>query len=206
MQEWLSEWQAKEAKVTRYALLLLLVLLLVNTIISTYNYVEDKESQKMLQGGQEELQDEISSLKKDIKDVSEQNKAIREAKERQAEQHNKELLELLEKLDNILLIDDFQITAYTKECGYPWDDGITYTGAVALPFYTMAVDPNLIPLGSRITILDSGGNVVTKGVAQDIGAAVKGNVIDLYFGEGPGARERALSWGRRNKRIIVYKS
>lgn len=36
-------------------------------------------------------------------------------------------------------------------------------------------------------------------VAADIGGAVKGNVIDLYFD----THRECVNWGRRNKEIVV---
>lgn len=71
----------------------------------------------------------------------------------------------------------FKLTAYCacpKCCG-KWADGITYTGTVATPDRTVAVDPSVIPLGSTIYV-----NGQTY-VAEDIGGAIKGNRIDVFF-------------------------
>lgn len=71
----------------------------------------------------------------------------------------------------------FKLTAYcpcSKCCGQ-WADGITYTGTEATAGRTIAVDPNVIPLGSTVHI---NGQAYT---AEDIGGAIKGNRIDIYF-------------------------
>ena len=71
----------------------------------------------------------------------------------------------------------FKLTAYCpcpKCCGQ-WADGITYTGTEATAGRTIAVDPNVIPLGSTVHI---NGQAYT---AEDIGGAIKGNRIDVYF-------------------------
>jgi 3D (Asp-Asp-Asp) domain-containing protein len=53
---------------------------------------------------------------------------------------------------------------------------------------TVAVDPAVIPLGTRMNVPGYG-----DGVAADTGAAVRGHMIDLWF---PSCAE-ALGWGRR---------
>ena len=44
----------------------------------------------------------------------------------------------------------------------------------------MAVDKNVIPLGTRMFIVTNDGIVYGMAVAEDTG--VRGNVIDLYYG------------------------
>lgn len=59
----------------------------------------------------------------------------------------------------------------------------------------VAVDPNVIPLGTRMFIPGYG-----PGVAADVGTAVKGNIIDLWFP----STAQALQWGRRTVTITIY--
>ncbi|QKG84831.1 DUF348 domain-containing protein [Kroppenstedtia pulmonis] len=59
---------------------------------------------------------------------------------------------------------------------------------------TIAVDPSVIPLGTRLYIPGYG-----QGVAQDTGGAVRGNIIDLFFE----SRSEAIQWGRRNVTIYI---
>ena len=56
-----------------------------------------------------------------------------------------------------------------------------------------AVDPSVIPLGTRLFIPGYG-----EAVADDVGGSIKGNRIDLAFD----SREDALQFGVRN--VIVY--
>ena len=58
----------------------------------------------------------------------------------------------------------------------------------------IAVDPSVIPLGSKVEI--EGLGVYTAG---DTGSAINGNIIDIHY---PTVSE-ALSWGRRNVNIRV---
>jgi 3D (Asp-Asp-Asp) domain-containing protein len=59
----------------------------------------------------------------------------------------------------------------------------------------VAVDPAVIPLGTRMTIPGYG-----EGVAADTGSAVKGAVIDVWF---PTCAQ-ALQWGRRTVTITLH--
>ena len=59
----------------------------------------------------------------------------------------------------------------------------------------VAVDPSVIPLGTRMTVPGYG-----EGVAADTGGAVKGNIIDLWFP----TREQALAWGVRTVTITLH--
>ena len=82
----------------------------------------------------------------------------------------------------------FKVTAYcpcVKCCGK--SDGITATGTVATAGRTIAVDPTVIPYGSKVIL-----NGVTY-IAEDCGGAIKGNKIDMFFN----THEEALQWGVR---------
>jgi 3D (Asp-Asp-Asp) domain-containing protein/septal ring factor EnvC (AmiA/AmiB activator) len=72
--------------------------------------------------------------------------------------------------------------------------GTTATG-VPVGWGIVAVDPSLIPLGTRMTIPGYG-----EGVAADTGSAVQGATIDLWFP----TRAQALAWGRRTVTIALH--
>jgi 3D (Asp-Asp-Asp) domain-containing protein/septal ring factor EnvC (AmiA/AmiB activator) len=72
--------------------------------------------------------------------------------------------------------------------------GTTSTG-VPVGWGTVAVDPSVIPLGSRMTIPGYG-----DGVAADTGPAVQGATVDLWF---PTAQQ-ALAWGRRVVTVTLH--
>jgi 3D (Asp-Asp-Asp) domain-containing protein len=71
--------------------------------------------------------------------------------------------------------------------------GSTATGA-PVGRGVVAVDPSVIPLGSRLTIPGYG-----SGVAADTGSAVSGTTIDLWFP----SQVQALAWGRRVVAITI---
>ena len=63
-----------------------------------------------------------------------------------------------------------------KCCGKT--DGITATGVPVTPYYTVAVDPELIPLGSEV-LVDYGDGEIHYYRAEDVGGGVKGKHLDL---------------------------
>jgi len=78
--------------------------------------------------------------------------------------------------------------------------GITYTGTPVRKGI-VAVDPNVIPLGTRLYI-EVIGDIPDYGyaIAADIGAGVKGDIIDLYMEEG---REAVIQWGIRPVNVYI---
>lgn len=60
----------------------------------------------------------------------------------------------------------------------------------------VAVDPKLIPLGTRLHVPGYG-----PGLAADVGTAIKGRIIDLWFPSTAQARK----WGRRTVTITIYR-
>lgn len=77
--------------------------------------------------------------------------------------------------------------------------GITATGTKVGPG-VVAVDPNTIPLGSKLFVEGINGSA-NYGFcsAEDTGGAIKGNKIDLYF-ETP---EQVKSFGRRTVKVYI---
>lgn len=63
--------------------------------------------------------------------------------------------------------------------------GITYSGKRAVFGQTVAVDPETIPLGSQLYIVFPKKYSNLNGIyyAEDIGSAVKGDIIDIFLGE-----------------------
>jgi 3D (Asp-Asp-Asp) domain-containing protein len=60
----------------------------------------------------------------------------------------------------------------------------------------VAVDPKLIPLGTKLDVPGYG-----PGLAADIGMAIRGRIIDLWFP----TTAKARSWGRRTVTITIYR-
>lgn len=86
-------------------------------------------------------------------------------------------------------------TAYTAEC--EGCTGITYTGVNLNQnrnAKVIAVDPNVIPLGSKVYVEGYG-----YATAEDTGGAIKGNKIDLHVP----TTEEAYKWGVRTVKVTV---
>ena len=100
------------------------------------------------------------------------------------------LMQLLEKESN-----RFLVTAYlaidTLERRF---HGITFTGTVALPYHTVAVDPRVVPLGSWLFIEGCGWFR-----AEDTGNMIIGNRLDICVA----TRVEAVKWGIKQKRVWV---
>jgi 3D (Asp-Asp-Asp) domain-containing protein/peptidoglycan hydrolase CwlO-like protein len=92
-----------------------------------------------------------------------------------------------------LVVDSGPRTLTVSATGYTIR-GRTATGMPTAPG-VVAVDPAVIPLGTKLTIPGYG-----VGIAADTGGAVQGNVIDVWF---PTAAQ-ALQWGRRTVTITIH--
>ncbi|WP_249869394.1 3D domain-containing protein [Oceanobacillus saliphilus] len=86
-------------------------------------------------------------------------------------------------------------TAYTAGCD--GCSGITYTGVDLNKnpnAKVIAVDPNVIPLGSEVYVEGYG-----YATAADIGSAIKGNKIDLHVP----TKDEAFAWGVRTVNVTI---
>ena len=94
-------------------------------------------------------------------------------------------------------LGEFKVTAYCscETCCGEWADGITFTGGMATENRTIAVDPEIIPLGAVVEINGQ------EYVAEDIGGAIKGNRIDVYFDD----HQTALEWGVQHYEVYPVK-
>lgn len=88
-------------------------------------------------------------------------------------------------------------TAYTAYCN--GCSGVTANGTDlrANPnVKVIAVDPSVIPLGTRVWVEGYG-----EAVAADTGTAIKGNKIDVFIP----SKEGALAWGRKSVKVTILK-
>lgn len=117
------------------------------------------------------------------------------------------ILEPIAKTNTVSKVLTVKVTAYcscVKCCGvwskdHPSRQGTGYeqhttSGTIPVAGRTVAVDPDIIPLGSKILI---DGHEYT---AEDTGSGVKGNHIDIYFD----SHEEALEWGVKTLEVEVF--
>ncbi len=89
-------------------------------------------------------------------------------------------------------------TAYTSDRG---DSGtVTATGTTVKRnpdgYSTVAVDPRVIPLGTKLYIEGYG-----LAIAEDTGGAILGNKVDVYVN----SYDEAVNWGRRQVNVYILK-
>lgn len=99
------------------------------------------------------------------------------------------------KKDDVARVLEVSATAYTANC--TGCSGVTSTGIDLNKNpdqKVIAVDPNVIPLGSKVYVEGYG-----YAIAGDIGGAINGNRIDVYMQ----SRQDALNWGRKQVTVKV---
>ena len=96
----------------------------------------------------------------------------------------------------------FNVSAYSINApDMSWSSGKTATGTQVQEGRTLAVDPSVIPLGSRVELIcPSYPSVNGIYTAEDTGGAIKGYKLDLYIHNAG----KAVDFGRRqcSARII----
>lgn len=93
------------------------------------------------------------------------------------------------------LLGTFKCTYYTGAA----DEGgnITAIGTPVTPWYTVAVDPRVIPLGSKIRIEGYDGIFY----CADTGAAIKGSILDIAVG----SKSEASNLGVQYHKVYLVK-
>ena len=96
--------------------------------------------------------------------------------------------------DGVIVTSDGQILTYSKTGQFKataythTDEGCDMTTATGTTVHwgTVAVDPTVIPYGTRMFIVtNDGAYVYGLSTAEDCGGAIKGNRLDLYFPTDP---------------------
>lgn len=105
--------------------------------------------------------------------------------------------------------DTFNVTLYTTdpaECSKKKSNrffGITYSGNRAIPYRTVAVDPEIIPLGS--ILLDTETEDIF--IAEDTGNEIKGKHIDLFIGQSTKKNTELMNkWGAKQRQFFIIET
>ena len=144
----------------------ILIIALVVSLFFHYQYGIEEARQYEI------MQSEINSLSAKLKDKQEQIDLL----ETMLEQQEVEQQESEQQESEPEYLGTFTVTHYCPcyACCKK-TDGITFTGTQATEGRTVAVDPDVIPLGSTVVIDGQ------EYIAEDIGGAIKGNRIDRYM-------------------------
>lgn len=177
------------------------IVLMIGTEISNQNnYIEQIEQEnealmdKVLQldTNKQQMQDDIQS-QMELIDALKQNKIEYHQEREILNERIKELNDEVNKLKgSTMIVEATAYTAYCKGCS-----GVTYTGQNLRKnpdLKVIAVDPNIIPLGSVVWVEGYG-----KAIAGDIGGAIKGKRIDIFIPN----RSEALDFGRQEVKVRI---
>ncbi|WP_430530365.1 cell wall-binding protein EntB [Bacillus cereus] len=151
---------------------------------------EEEKAQEIAKAKEEEKAREIAKAKEEEK-AREIAKAKEEERAKEASKNN------IQSAKRELTV---VATAYTAD---PSENG-TYGGRVLTAMghdltanpnmRIIAVDPKVIPLGSKVWVEGYG-----EAIAGDTGSAIKGNRIDVLMG----SKSKAMNWGRKTVKVKI---
>ncbi len=151
---------------------------------------EEEKAQEIVKAKEEEKAREIAKAKEEEK-AREIAKAKEEERAKEASKNN------IQSAKRELTV---VATAYTAD---PSENG-TYGGRVLTAMghdltanpnmRIIAVDPKVIPLGSKVWVEGYG-----EAIAGDTGSAIKGNRIDVLMG----SKSKAMNWGRQTVKVKI---
>lgn len=186
-----------------FSMVITLVVVLLASAVSVYavkarveNLQEQIETNKeivsQIQHTKEQLHNAAEALR--LPHINDENLASQlsqkwieiDAIEKETSIQTEEMTKKLEKLQGRYL-GNFELTAYCY-------GNVTATGTTPTANRTIAVDPKVIPYGSKVRIEGYGTYI-----AEDCGGAVKGNIIDIYI---PGY-ENCINFGRRTAKVYL---
>ncbi|MEI3893428.1 MULTISPECIES: cell wall-binding protein EntB [Bacillus] len=157
---------------------------------------EEVKAQEIAKAKEEAKAREIAKAKEEAK-AQEIAKAKEEEKEREAIKEKEQSKNNTQSGKRELTV---VATAYTAD---PSENG-TYGGRVLTAMghdltdnpnmRIIAVDPKVIPLGSKVWVEGYG-----EAIAGDTGSAIKGNRIDVLMG----SKSKAMNWGRQTVKVKI---
>ncbi|PEZ63706.1 enterotoxin [Bacillus anthracis] len=162
----------------------------VSKVQKTVKAKEEEKTQKVAKPKEEEKAREIAKTKEE-----ERAREIAKAKEEErAKEVSKNNIQSAKRELTVVA------TAYTAD---PSENG-TYGGRVLTAMghdltanpnmRIIAVDPKVIPLGSKVWVEGYG-----EAIAGDTGSAIKGNRIDVLMG----SKSKAMNWGRQTVKVKI---
>lgn len=183
------------------SLVVLFLILMTLTMVLGVNLFLALQENDNLKTKNVEIINNMSDTKKFVYDTSGDSDNIIEyktnllsAQEAKVETEEEETI----KEENKIYLGKFKITHYCacKKCCGPNAQGITASGKKVEEGKTIAVDPKVIKLGSKVHIEGYGDME-----AQDTGSAIKGNIIDIYIAN----HNEALKLGVKYKDVYLVK-
>ncbi|MBQ4312209.1 MAG: G5 domain-containing protein [Oscillospiraceae bacterium] len=95
----------------------------------------------------------------------------------------------------------YQRTVYGKSCAYTAGEGALMSTGKAVDQGYVAVNPDIIPYGSKLYIVADDGEVYGYAIAADTGGSVRRNaiVVDLFMW----SYDECIQWGAKNVTIYI---
>ena len=151
------------------------------------------EENNMLEVDNDALQLDKSSLENELEEVQEKNLELERKlnpKKNEASRGASNSRSASATSSKGRLLGKFESTAYTlyKDSNAKTAYGLTPQVGV------IAVDPNVIPLGTKLYV-EGYGNAI----AGDTGSAIKGRIVDVFFN----TRDECMQWGRRQVNVWI---
>lgn len=166
------------------------------TVVKEDDSLESGVNKTTQEGSAGEKEITMKLVMEDGKEVSREvveSKVVKEPVDEVVVKGTMEKLVLSRVNDNI----DYKKMMVVEATAYA-GDGITATGTVPKRdpsgLSTIAVDPRVIPLGTKVYIEGYG-----YAVAEDTGGAIKNNIIDLFLNSSAECKQ----WGRRNVNLYI---
>lgn len=166
------------------------------TVVKEDNSLESGVKKTTQEGSAGEKEITMKLVMEDGKEVSREvveSKVVKEPVDEVVVKGTMEKLVLSRGNDNI----NYKKAMVVEATAYS-GDGITATGTVPKRdpngLSTIAVDPRVIPLGTKVYVEGYG-----YAVAEDTGGAIKNNIIDLFLNSAPECKQ----WGRRNVNLYI---
>lgn len=103
----------------------------------------------------------------------------------------------IKKRHNIKQASNFKVNGVKMQVGATayYGDTITSTGVKPVVGRTIAVDPKVIPYGTKVYIPE----LDKVFIAEDCGSAIKGNRIDIFMN----SYDECINWGYKDITIII---
>lgn len=168
-------------------------ILLFSTVCAVHE--QNKECHKILSTYETEMDDMQHMIEEELSLVELQQEEINKLDILLSEQED-EIIKLKnqQKTNRQTFVGNFNLSFYSKE---QFPNSKTATGVTPQAGVTVAVDPNIIPLGTKLYIEGLGVRI-----AQDTGGAIKGNKMDVFVN----TTSEALQLGvKKNMKVWIIK-
>lgn len=189
----------------------LFVLLLFSIGCAYASYEQKQNTTIEYQERAKNVNHQINKLTDTIHEMNQENELLKQQLQSKLEEEERMVQEAIDtgrKFNVIVTAYDLSVESCGKSPSHPaygrTATGSNLAGHSLESARTIAVDPNVIPLGSEVR-LEFHDSYMQQydGIyrAADTGGAINGNVIDLFVGEN--ASDLAMKIGRRSATITI---